>query len=284
MTHRIMVKKASGEMEAYSEQKLYRSLEKSGADKTVIDAVVAHISNEVRKGQTKSTKEISARAFTMLRSQQRSVAARYSLKRALFALGPSGFPFERYAARLFDAMGYTTKVGVTLEGKCVKHEVDIVLSKGTSRGFAECKFHNEQGIRSDIKTALYVKARFDDLKQRTFAYGNVERPLDEGWLVTNTRFTDDAMAFAKCAGIKLMGWDVGALGESIERLIDTRGLHPITCLTTLSASQKSELLTKNIVLCQDLFSGKALTKVSGLSLEKQQRVIKEAKELCKHPA
>ena len=283
MTHRIMVKKASGEMEAYSEQKLYRSLEKSGADKTVIDAVVAHISNEVRKGQTKSTKEISARAFTMLRSQQRSVAARYSLKRALFALGPSGFPFERYAARLFDAMGYTTKVGVTLEGKCVKHEVDIVLSKGTSRGFAECKFHNMPGMKCDVKVPMYVLSRFEDICDREevpFKRGTGR----EGWLVTNTRFTDDAMAFAKCAGIKLMGWDVGALGESIERLIDTRGLHPITCLTTLSASQKSELLTKNIVLCQDLFSGKALTKVSGLSLEKQQRVIKEAKELCKHPA
>ena len=38
----------------------------------------------------------------------------------------SGFPFERYVARLFDAMGYATQVGIVLPGKCVTHDRDRV--------------------------------------------------------------------------------------------------------------------------------------------------------------
>ncbi len=278
-----MIQKASGETEAFSEQKLRRSLEKSGADPMVVDTVAAFIAEQVRNGATKNTKEIYARAFAMLKGQQRSTAARYSLKRALFALGPSGFPFEQYVARLFGSMGYAARVGVILEGKCIKHEVDIVLTKGETRGFAECKFHNMPGMKCDVKTPMYVLSRFEDICERDgapFKHGTGR----EGWLVTNTRFSEDALAFAKCAGIRLMGWDVGALGESIERLIDKRGLHPVTCLTTLSMKEKSALLAKTIVLCEDLFDGTVLTDVLRVPPEKQQRIIREAKELCRHMA
>lgn len=36
---------------------------------------------------------------------------------------------------------------------------------------AEAKFHNELGIKSDLKVVLYVKARFDDLKENVYMYG-----------------------------------------------------------------------------------------------------------------
>lgn len=275
------IKKASGDLEKFSESKLRRSLQKSGADAMVVDEVVAHITGQVYEGMT--TKEIYTRAFSMLKSRERSVAARYSLKRAIFALGPSGFPFEQYAARLFEGKGYSTKVGVILQGKCVKHEVDIVLSKGKLRGFAECKFHNAPGMKCDVKIPMYVLSRFEDISERegmAFRRGTGR----EGWLVTNTRFTDDASAFASCAGIKLMGWDVGPLGESIERLIDQRGLHPVTCLTTLKKQQKSDLLAQGVVLCLDLLDGKFLASILHLPVNKQRSIIQEAEKLCKFTA
>jgi hypothetical protein len=45
------------------------------------------------------TDEIYAHAFEMLREADiPAAAARYSVKRAIFALGPSGFPFEQFLA------------------------------------------------------------------------------------------------------------------------------------------------------------------------------------------
>ena len=273
-----MVKKASGEFQEFSQEKLRRSLEYSGAETMLADEVVDHISSQVYDGMP--TKVIHARAFAMLKSHKKTFAARYNLKRAIFALGPSGFPFEKYAARLFDAMGYTTQVGVVVAGKCVSHEVDIVLMKGNVRGFAECKFHNMPGMKCRVQTPLYVFARFEDICERdgeSFR-GNRGR---EGWLVTNTRFTDDALAYGSCAGLKLLGWNTGPLGESLERLIGARGLHPVTCLTSLKKEQMQRLLTAGVVLCQDLFGGKVdLTPL--LPAEIITKASAEAMELCKH--
>lgn len=280
MTRKIMVKKASGELQEFSQDKLRGSLERSGADPMLADEIVEHISGQVYEGV--STKVIHDRAFAMLKTHRKSFAARYNLKKAIFALGPSGFPFERYAARLFDAMGYKTQVGIVLPGKCVSHEVDVVLTKEAVHGFAECKFHNVPGTKCSVQTPLYVLARFEDLCEREGKPFRGDRNR-EGWLVTNTRFTDDALAYGSCAGLKLLGWNTGPLGESLERMIDVRGLHPITCLTSLKIEQRRALLAEGIVLCQDLFD-RQLSVTSILPEETLAKAIAEAGELCKHPA
>lgn len=245
-----MVKKASGELQEFSQDKLRGSLERSGADPMLADEIVDHISGQVYEGV--STRVIHDRAFAMLKTHRKSFAARYNLKKAIFALGPSGFPFEQYAARLFNTMGYKTQVGVVVAGKCVSHEVDVILTKDAIHGFAECKFHNVPGTKCSVQTPLYVFARFEDICEREGKAFRGDRNR-EGWLVTNTRFTDDALAYGSCAGLKLIGWNTGPLGESLERMIDVRGLHPITCLTTLKVGEKQKLLAEGIVLCQDLF-------------------------------
>jgi len=278
MENKIMVKKSSGELQVFSREKLQRSLEKSGVDSIIADEIVERISRQLYEGIP--TKVIHVRTLAMLKSYKKSFAARYNLKRALFALGPSGFPFERYAARLFDAMGYTTKVGVILPGKCVHHEVDVVLTKGSSQGFAECKFHNLPGMNCGVKTPLYVFARFEDICEHdgTSFKGDRDR---EGWLVTNTRFSDDALAYGSCVGLKLLGWNTGPLGESLERIIDVRKLHPVTCLLSLNREQKRKLLDQGIVLCQDLVR-KITNDNSLLPKEIATKVMAEANELCKH--
>jgi hypothetical protein len=280
MEHTIMVTKASGELQKFSQKKLRKSLEQSGAGAILTDEIVEHISNQVQEGM--STNVIHDRAFAMLKIHQKSFAARYNLKQAIFALEPNGFPFKRYIARLFDTMGYTTQIGIIVPGKCISHEIDVVLTKGVLRGFVECKFHNMPGMKCSVQTPLYVFARFEDICEREGKpfRGDENR---EGWLVTNTRFTDDALAYGSCVGLKLLGWNTGPLGESLERMIDVRGLHPITCLTSLNTEQKRMLLAEDIVLCQDFFEQKTNT-ASIIPAETLSKAITEATDLCKHSA
>lgn len=268
MVRKIMITKASGELQEFSQEKLRRSLERSGAESMLADEIVEHISGQVY--DSLSTKVIRARALAMLKTHRKSYAARYNLKRAIAALGPSGFPFEQYVARLFDAMGYTTSVGVILRGKCISHEVDVILAKGDIRGLVECKFHALPGMKCDVKIPLYIHSRFQDIEASEDQGKPQER---EGWVVTNTRFTDAASAYGSCVGLKMLGWNTGPLGESMERLVDTRGLHPVTCLTSITAERKRQLLADGVVLCQDL-----LKKADAIDA----KAIAEAEELCKH--
>src|ERR1700690_2186338 len=151
MAH-ILITKADGEREPFDPAKLEHSLALAGASSTLRARVLAHVLQELHPGMM--TEEIYRRAFDMLRREEATpVAARYSIKRAVFALGPSGFPFEQFVAQILRAHGWSTRTGVALNGRCAPHEVDVLAEKGNKRIGIEAKFHNDATGKTDIKDA-----------------------------------------------------------------------------------------------------------------------------------
>ncbi|MDP2650424.1 MAG: ATP cone domain-containing protein, partial [bacterium] len=215
----VLITKMNGEMEPFREDKLDRSLTRAGAAKDVREHIIGHIKEELREGMT--TQEIYQHAFELLKSgARRPVAARYSIKRAVLDLGPSGFPFEQFVGEVLKAIGYTNiKIGAALRGKCAPHEVDVTATDTNGVHMAaEAKFHNSLGIKTDLKVALYVKARWDDLRA-----GGAN--IDEGWIITNTRFTRDAARYGACNNLHLLGWDYPK-ERGLEILIGETRVHP----------------------------------------------------------
>jgi hypothetical protein len=245
----IIIEKANGKREAFDSQKLKGSLLRAGASEESIADILLHLVPELHDGIT--THEIYSHAFALLHAKEKPVARRYSLRKAIMDLGPSGFPFEDFIARVLQAKGFETKTRQTVLGGCVPHEVDVVAWNEKKLIMCEAKFHNELGIKSDVKVALYVKARFDDIKENVFMYGGKDRPLDEGWLVTNTKFSSTAIHYAECKGLTLIGWNYPEKGN-LQNMIEEETLHPITCLTSLAVAEKAALLGIGIVLCADI--------------------------------
>ena len=271
-SHTLIIK-ADGEQEIFDPSKLEHSLQLAGASSTARARVLSHVMETLRSGMM--TEDIYRKAFEMLKKEEiPPVAARYSIKRAVFALGPSGFPFEQFLAAVLRGHGWTTQTGVALNGRCAPHEVDVLAEKGGKRMGIEAKFHNDAGGKTDIKDALYVKARYDDLKNSPEASSRV----DEGWLVTNTRFTRNAIRYAQCSNLRLVGWDYPRT-RGLLQLIEEAHVHPLTCLTTLSEGEKHRLLDQRIVLCKDVQTKHLLTEY-GVKPERIPQVIDEAKRLC----
>jgi len=269
----MLVTKADGEQEAFDPAKLEHSLQLSGASSTMRARIVAHVMHELRADTT--TEEIYRHAFDILQKEEATpVAARYSIKRAVFALGPSGFPFEQFLAEVLRAHGWKAQTGVALNGRCAPHEVDVYAEKNGRRIGIEAKFHNDAGGKTDIKDALYVHARYQDLRATPDASSRV----DEGWLVTNTRFTRNAIRYAQCSGLSLIGWDYPH-DRGLLALIEEVRVHPLTCLTTLSESEKNRLLDKRIVLCKQVNTPHILEEF-GIKPERIPRVLEEARQLC----
>lgn len=265
--------KADGEAEAFAPEKLDMSLSRAGASADMRRRILSHIERELKPGMT--TEHIYSHAFALLKEDETpAVAARYSLKRALFALGPSGFPFEQFLAEVLRAHGWSARTGVSLNGRCAPHEVDILAEKQGRRIGIEAKFHNDASGKTDIKDALYVHARYHDLARAPEESSRV----DEGWLATNTRFTRNAIRYAQCSNLTLLGWDYPR-GRGLETLIDEKKVHPITCLTTLSDSEKHRLMDKHIVLCRDVGSEHVLRE-HGIKPIQIERVLTEARNLC----
>src|SRR3989304_3409296 len=149
MPQSILTRKADGEQEPYDAVKLEHSLERAGASSTVRARIAARIARELRPGMR--TEDIYRHAFDILRHEDLTpVAARYSIKRAVFALGPSGFPFEQFIAEVLRAHGWKTRTGVALTGRCAPHEVDVLAEKAGKRIGIEAKFHNDAGGQTAI--------------------------------------------------------------------------------------------------------------------------------------
>ncbi len=245
----ITIVKASGKRESFEPEKLRFSLLNSGASQEEAEKVLAHLKPELKDGI--STHDIYRHAFSILSSLSRHVARSYSLRRAVMDLGPSGFPFEDFVAEILRAKGFECATRQTIIGGCVPHEVDVVAWNEKKLLMVEAKFHNELGTKSDLKVVLYVKARFDDIKDNVYNYGGKTRKVSDVWLVTNTKFSSTAIHYAECKNMTLIGWNYPEKGN-LQNMIEGEGLHPVTCLTTLSDTEKRQLLAGGVVLCSKL--------------------------------
>ena len=272
----ITITKASGVQDIFSSEKLRASLKKSGADENTVENILFEIESILYDGI--STKKIYQAAFNMLKKGLKSNAGRYNLKRAIMALGPSGFPFEKYIAAIFEWHGYKVQTQLFLEGACVTHEIDVLAENEDHFLLTECKFHNSLGIVSNVKITLYVHSRFRDVQnnwQKTSG-----KPL-KCCVVTNTKFSADAVKYAVCAGLRLLSWDYPPK-ESLRNLIDESGLYPITCLTSLTNKEKETILIKGIVLCKELLKREALLHEIRIPLTRIPNILSEIKSLCSY--
>ncbi len=277
MAKKIHIIKASGEKQEFSEEKLRDSLRLSGASEKLVDVVLYKIKKDLKTGFT--TKKIYKKAFSLIK-KDRVVAIRYSLRRAVMELGPTGFPFEKFLGEIMKTEGYDVKVGVVLRGFCVTHEVDVLASKEGKHVFVEAKFHNEPGIKTDLKVALYVKARVDDLKAvHKLKEVSAQPIIHEGWLVTNTKLTSKARDYGNCAGLKVIGWNHPQKGNLHDMILKSK-VHPLSCLTTLSNNNKKLIYDKGVVLCKDLVRKINLLKEIGMDKKSIDNVVDEIGLLC----
>ncbi len=273
----VQVIKADGSRQLFDITKLEKSLHRAGADKDEIRSILIQVENILYDGI--KTQEIYSKAFQLLRESQKPTAARYSLRRALFGLGPTGFPFEDFLAKLFETEGYQTRTGITLQGKCVEHELDVAGFKEDHAFVAEAKFHARPGIKSDLQVAMYSYARQLDLMGQKICNEDY-CGIKEFKLITNTKFTTTAVKYAECVGIKLLSWDYPK-NDNLHDLIQRSGLYPVTVLQSLQSAHKKALLDRGTILCNDIGKNPALLRHIHLSEEKIDAVLSEVRQLCK---
>ena len=274
----IFIKKNSIDVEPFSTQKLEHSLLRSGASEEEIENIISKIQTEIYDGI--SSIEIYKKVFAYLKKSNSTSASRYSLKRAIFDLGPTGYPFERLVAALLREKGFKTSVSVILYGECVTHEIDVLAEKEGSVYAIECKFHSDSNAVSNVKIPLYINSRFLDIQKQWNTNSKNTTHLKQGWLVTNTRFTIDAINYAKCVGLTLLSWDY-PLNNGIKDNIDSFDLYPITTLINLSKDEKTTLISKDIILVKELYENKIVLEKMQITSDRIVKILNEVKELYK---
>ncbi len=272
----MLITKADGTQEEFKIKKLEKSLTRAGATREEVAEIVMNIGSWLTDGT--KTQEIYRKAFELLREQNHPVAAKYSLRRAVFNLGPTGFPFEDFLGKLFEAQGYKTKRRLIIKGKCATHEIDLAAYSPAHSFVAEAKFHAQPGIKSDLQVAMYSYARYLDVKDEKICKGD-QCGIISLSVITNTKFTDAAINYASCAGIHLLSWDYPR-GNSLHDLIERFKIYPITVLTKLGRKEIQTLLSEGVITCKELLLNPQKLTGLGLSKQKSDAVLQEIEYLC----
>ncbi|MCB9805911.1 restriction endonuclease [Candidatus Nomurabacteria bacterium] len=274
----VTVIKHNGETEVFDPDKLRDSLMRAKTSIITADEIVAEIVAYIKNGMT--TDEIYKKAFAILNKKDRGSAAVYSIRRSILDLGPSGFPFEKFFAEILRKKGYEVQNNVPLKGKCVEHEVDAVAYDDDSLFFAEIKFHNQLGVKTDTKVGLYVKARFDDLASEKFIFDGKEMKLTKGLLITNTKFTNNLIKYANCVGnLELISWDYPEKGNLYDLIAETN-LQPTTCIPQLTKREKRELVDRGLVNCASLKDNEEAMREVGVPDKKIKEVVDNIDAIC----
>ena len=277
MPSTLDVIKSSGESAKFSLSKLHRSLKKSGASDIIVQHIIDTVRDELYQGI--STKEIHNRAFALLKKKKSYLASKYKLKKAIYELGPTGFPFEHFIASVLKYSGYDIEINKVLQGKCVTHEIDVLAIKNNETIIVECKYHSEQGLKCNVKIPLYIQSRYLDVQFNWNANKNNSTKINKAWVVTNTKFTKDALDYGNCVGLYLLSWDYPPK-NSLKDRIDRLGLYPITVSTLLTNYEKKFLLSKNMVLCGDLIANVFYLDHLGVSDIRKEKIVNEINQLC----
>lgn len=266
----VNVLKATGEIEPFDDEKVITSIKRAGVPRDLHDNVLSHIKEKIYDNIP--THVVYQRVSDYLgNSPYPYTKAKYSLKQAIMAMGPTGHPFEEFIAAVLQSEGYKTTVGSIVAGNCITHEIDVIAEKQekdkVKRLMVEAKFHNMPGTRTDVHVALYTKARFEDTK--------AANQFTEVALVTNTKVTLDVINYGLCAGMKILSWSYPK-EQSLRDLVENANLMPITALTTISREKQRILLENHVVLCKDLIAKKNLLSQLTLNHEQTDKVLSEA--------
>ena len=275
---RMKVKKHSGEQENFNPDKLCDSLVAAGVTHKKAEQVCTVVQSKLKPGD--STTKVFREALRTLVKDDLQAGARYSLHRAVDSLGPAGFLFEQYVEALLQAHGYNTRQGLMMKGECASHEIDVYAEKGGLKYLVEAKYRNRHSIKTHIDQVMYADARLMDIQRR--AEKQNKNPNEYTmWVITNTRFTSNAIKYAKCRGVKLVSWNYPKKEGNLESMIIRKKMYPITVLPSLTQFARDAFAEHRMILAQDLmpYTVDDLVKKIGIPKSTAGKLLREVHEI-----
>ena len=241
----------AGQKEPFSWEKVFLSARRAGSSKELAKKIADEISLLVYPGI--STALIHQEVLKRLRENEPKAGIRFSLKKSIQRLGPTGFPFEKYIGALFENQGWQVFLNQHLKGYCLTYEIDFLAQKEKELFIGECKFRHalaKQKIPSEIILENYAK--FLDLKKgELFKTPTFSQKEISFILVTDAKFTYRSQKFARCYRLELLGWRYPQ-ERGLEYLIESQNLYPITILPSLDDDLARQCFEEKIILVKDL--------------------------------
>jgi len=231
---------------------------RAGASRDTTKRILKKIKGHIYRGV--DTRDIYKMVLAALNGEKEyATLQKYQLKEAIMKLGTAGYVFENYVGEILKHSGFKIKkIRGKVRGKCIVHEIDLMVFDKNKRMLVECKYHSKHGVYTGLKESLYTHARFLDTKSY----------FDAECLVCNTKVSNHAKKYAKCVGQQIISWRYPT-NNSLENMIEKNHLYPITILN-LNSKEIGIFLYYEIILAKNLldYTEFELSKKTGINIKR----------------
>lgn len=272
----MKIRKSSGRLEEFKKAKYLKSVKDAGVSKAIAEEILSEVEKSIKQNTT--TDQISKKTAKVLSKHNMKAATNYNLRRGLSMLGPAGFMFEHYISELLRAEGFKNRRNVYIKGKCVSHEIDVVASDKSGVYFLEIKYHNKHFIKTHVDVAMYAYARLLDIvPDKDMREGKIDGKRRQMWVITNTKFTRNAIQYGECMDMKMLAWNYPKT-FGLKDIITSYNLYPVTSIPQITQGMFERLAEKHILLTRDLckLTVKEFMKITGASHSLSNKIINHA--------
>jgi hypothetical protein len=272
----IWVTKADGTRQPFQREKVIRTCLRMQASTEAAEAIVGKIEGRLYNGIP--TKKVLQMIFRYLKSYRPAVRQQIDLREAISMLR-SKPDFERFVQLLLREHGYEVTSNQIVLGRCVEHEIDAIASLGGETFLVEVKHHYSHHTYTGLDVFREARATFEDLTEG-YGLGVNSINFTKALVVCNTKSSKQASQYAKCRGIKHIGWKAPP-ERGLEQLIEEKRLYPITFLKGLDKGTRTKLADNKVLLLKQLIEGKIsrLGKKTGIQRKRLGELRENAKEI-----
>lgn len=270
----IRVTKGDGTSQLYDRGKILRTCIKMGSTMEIAEVIADKIETKVHDGI--KTEKILQMILVLLHKHMPAIALLVHLKKALSLMKPVP-DFEQFVRILMSNHGYDVTPNRIIRGKCVEHEIDAISKKEGITYIVEVKHHFNYHTLTGLDTVRISRAVFEDITEG-FELGLNDIKVDRAMVVSNTKFSGQALQYVECRGISHIGWNTPPGGD-LPTMIEEKNLYPVTYLKRLDAATRRKLLSAGVIFVKELLekSPRELAEETGIQKKILEQMIENAR-------
>ena len=272
----MLVTKFDGRKQEFQKGKIIRTCMRMHATRDQAEKIAKRIEKEAYDGIT--TRKVLKMIFRYIKEYRPEIRHEIDLREAISLLRPKP-DFEVFVQLLLEELGYEVLPNQMLRGKCVNHEIDAVAKKGDETILVEVKHHFNHHTYTGVDVCFVAQARLEDLAIG-YNLGYNRFKFNKVLIVCNTKFSNHAIRYARCKGMRHMGWKAPP-DHALEQVIEERKLYPITFLKGLDRRNENRFGNNGIVLLRQLVENDfdELQITTGIQRKELLELVKKAKEI-----
>ncbi len=272
----LYVTKFDGSRQPFVKEKLINTCLRMNVSLEQAKAIAAEVEKEAFSGI--ATKQLFGMLLKHLKEYNPAIKHQIDLRTAISLLRPKP-DFEQFIGAILKDMGYEIEMNKIVPGRCSEYEIDVIARNAEDTILVEVKHHVNPHEYLGVDVFLENNSVFEDVTDG-YKNGVHNYKFNKLLIACNTKISDHSKKYSLCKGIQHIAWK-SPKGNSLEGLIESKRLYPITMVKILDKRSQERLGNNGVILLKQLIDSDLdqLRQSTGVNKNKLKELVSVARKI-----